>query len=358
MNNNIYISNRLQEWYHAHKRELPWRGSTNPYEIWVSEVILQQTRVEQGWAYFIRFMERFPDVASLAAADEREVLKLWQGLGYYSRARNMHQAANQVMEHFNGEFPKTYHDLLKLRGVGDYTASAVASIAGNLPHATVDGNVYRVLSRAFEIETPIDTAAGKKEFATLANQLLDIHNPSDHNQAMMELGALICTPKLAKCHECPLQLFCAAFKNKTVYDFPKKKNKIIQQKRYLNYFHIIHHNAVYIQKRTRADIWKNLYEFPLIETNDAVDPGELMDHPKFKKMFSFAETIVLKHVKQVKHILTHQLLFVNFYTIDLPRETAFNIGDNYLKIKMNEFDNYPVSGLIEKYMSIFSLKEL
>lgn len=352
------ISKHLQSWYMANNRDLPWRESRDPYIIWISEVILQQTKVDQGIAYFHRFTERFPDVESLAEADEQEVLKLWQGLGYYSRARNLHKAARQIMQSFNGQLPKTYRELIRLSGVGEYTAAAIASIAYDLPHAVVDGNVYRVLSRLFEIETPIDTSHGKKQFAEIAEQLLDHANPSIHNQAMMELGALVCTPKNANCELCPLQTSCMAYKYGTTYDFPKKKKKTVTQNRYLNYFNVIQGDFVFIKKRTDADIWRNLYDFPLVETSCPVEIDDLSQNIDFQNLFQNNDKIDFVHTTRIKHILTHRILFVNFYQVSLQETANFNEEGKFLKIKLAELHNYPVSGLIGKYLARFPLKGL
>ena len=343
------ISRSLQQWYAVHKREMPWRSEVTPYRVWVSEVILQQTRVNQGMDYFLRFMERFPDVQALADADEEEVLKYWQGLGYYSRARNLHKAARQVVDDFGGVVPDNYRDLLKLSGVGPYTAAAVASIAYGLPHAVVDGNVYRVLSRLFGIATPIDSTAGKKEFAELADLLLDAEHPSDHNQAVMELGALVCLPRGALCEECPLMERCYAYEQQRVYDFPVKEKRVKVRNRYLNYFHIMDGDFTYIVKREQDDIWRNLYEFPLIEYDALVKAERMIEDQRFQELFSCGAFLEMEHVSFVKHVLTHQVLHVNFYRVRLSKSLEPN-DPNWVRINVSELDNYPVSALIEKYL--------
>ncbi|HPR61276.1 MAG TPA: A/G-specific adenine glycosylase, partial [Prolixibacteraceae bacterium] len=214
--NTIFFSNKILKWYNINKRELPWRKTKNPYFIWISEVILQQTRVEQGKQYYLKFIDSFPDITSLAAASEDEILKTWQGLGYYSRARNLHKGAKQIVQNYNGIFPNKYHELLKISGIGPYTAAAIASIAFNIAKAAIDGNVYRVLSRVFEINAPIDSSTGKKTFDTLANKLIDNKQPGNYNQALMELGALICKPRNPICENCPLQNNCLAHKNYSI----------------------------------------------------------------------------------------------------------------------------------------------
>ena len=269
------ISAVLIEWYGRHFRPLPWRETSDPYLIWLSEVILQQTRVAQGLDYFRRFASRFPDVRSLAAATEDEVLKLWQGLGYYSRARSLHAAARRVAERFDGVFPTGYDDVRSLPGVGDYTASAVCSIAYGQPCAVVDGNVYRVLSRLTDADVPTDTAAGKRYYAERARSLLDESRPGLHNQAVMEFGALQCVPANPDCECCPLRDRCLSLARGTVADRPPKREKKAAVPRYFNYLHVRCAGSTLLAKRTGRDIWRNLYEFPLIETPRAVDFGEL-----------------------------------------------------------------------------------
>lgn len=344
------ISNLLQEWYERHRRILPWRDSKDPYVVWVSEVILQQTRVSQGHDYFLRFMEKFPDIKSLARAPEEEVLKAWQGLGYYSRARNLHAAARQVMEKFDGFFPSSHNDLLLLRGVGEYTAAAVASIAFGLPYPVVDGNVYRVLSRLFAIEEPIDSTSGKKLFTETATSILDPQNPGNHNQAIMELGALICTPKIPKCQNCPLQDVCLAFERKNVSDFPVKKGKTIPKVRYFNYFHIEQNGYTYIQKRERSDIWKNLYEFPLVETEAQSDLFMLRGHPKFSALFQPVGKIFLQHKLRLRHVLSHRIILADFYRIELGEQEMSGLETKFIKITSASLSEYPVSRLIHKYL--------
>lgn len=264
MNRNF--SNAIENWYKEYKRELPWRDSADPYVIWISEIILQQTRVVQGYDYFVRFMKRFPDVATLAEADEDEVMKYWQGLGYYSRARNLHAAAKSM----NGVFPKTYPEVRALKGVGEYTAAAICSFAYNMPYAVVDGNVYRVLSRYLGIDTPIDSTEGKKLFAAVADELLDRKNPALYNQAIMDFGAIQCSPQTPNCMFCPLADSCAALAKGTVAELPVKQHKIKTTNRYFNYIYVRMGVHTFINKRTGNDIWRNLFELPLIETPVAI----------------------------------------------------------------------------------------
>lgn len=347
------ISKKLKKWYDTHKRNLPWRETNDPYTIWISEVILQQTRVDQGLDYFYRFTSRFPDVQSLAAANEETVLKLWQGLGYYSRARNLHTAAKQVIEQFCAKFPDNYTDLLKLKGVGEYTAAAVASIAFGEAHAVVDGNVYRVLSRLFAIDAPIDTSEGKKKIAHLANEVLDFENPGLHNQAMMEFGALHCTPNTPNCTGCPLQEQCMAFAMQRTNDFPVKKRKTKVRNRYFHYFHIVENGHTYIHKRDKQDVWKNLYEFPLIETDKPRAFHQLMHDEKFQSLFLPKAHTLFYEKLTLKHVLSHQIIHAKFYFVQT--QTSILISKhNQLKIKNEDVVKYPVSRLIHKYLETIS----
>ena len=348
--NDKLISNLLQDWYVRHRRMLPWRDSNDPYAVWVSEIILQQTRVNQGQDYFLRFMKRFPDVKSLAKAPEDEVLKTWQGLGYYSRARNLHAAARQVMEQFGGIFPSSHNEILLLKGVGEYTAAAVASIVFGLPYPVVDGNVYRVLSRLFAIEEPIDSASGKKLFAETAASILDRQDPGNHNQAIMELGALVCTPRLPRCQECPLQASCLAFERNDVSRFPVKKGKTIQKARYFNYFHIEQNGYTFIKKRERADIWKNLYEFPLIETEAQSDLFKLQSDPQFSTLFQPVGEIFFQHKLRIRHVLSHRIIHADFYRVELSGQKSSGLEERFIKITPASIPEYPVSRLIQKYL--------
>ena len=264
----------IERWYNEHKRDLPWRETTDPYQIWISEIILQQTRVAQGYAYFLRFMERFPTVKSLAEAPEDEVMRLWQGLGYYSRARNLHEAARMIASREDG-FPKTYEEVRSLKGIGEYTAAAICSFAYGLPYAAVDGNVYRVLSRWLGIDTPIDTATGKKLFSKWANQLLDTQHPGLYNQAIMDFGALQCLPQSPDCSTCPLEVSCVARKEGCVDKLPVKSHRTKVLPRYFNYIYVRAGAFTFIHKRTDDDIWKNLYELPLVESDTPWTEEEL-----------------------------------------------------------------------------------
>lgn len=339
---------RLEEWFLTHARDLPWRNTCDAYRIWVSEIILQQTRVVQGLDYYLRFIERFPDVGTLAAAHEDEVMKYWQGLGYYSRARNMHAAARDIVSRFGGAFPSNFQDIRSLKGVGDYTAAAIASFAYNLPHAVVDGNVYRVLSRLFDVDIPIDTPAGKRYFAEFAQSLLDKGNPGLYNQALMELGALQCTPQGCDCTRCPLHDMCAACAMGKVDKLPVKQGKISIKSRYFHYFAISCGDVTWLQKREGNDIWRNLYEYPLIETQQAVSLEELVRTESYRKLFDGIEQVTFVGTPFVcKHVLTHRVIHAVFYTVEV---SSFPQALSHLQpIRHGDVEMYAVSRLTELY---------
>ena len=342
------IRQLLKDWYLIHKRTLPWRETNDPYKIWISEIILQQTRVNQGLDYYIHFIERFPDVKSLATADEMEVLKYWQGLGYYSRARNLHKAARKVVTDFDGKFPLTYSEVISLPGIGEYTASAICSFAFDHAHAAVDGNIFRVISRLVADATPIDTPKGKKFFTETAQMLLDIKSPGLHNQAIMEFGALQCTPVNPDCELCVLRDFCEADKRSLVNQLPVKQGKTKVTNRYFNYFFIKNSEFTYLQKRTAKDIWQNLYEFPLIETDRAMNIQELTETENFKQLFAECEITIGKISNPVKHILSHRIVNAVFYQVHIPSENE-RIS-TFLKIRTDELNHYAVSRLTERYL--------
>ena len=347
--NSTYISNTLSAWYLVNKRELPWRDISDPYLIWISEIILQQTRVNQGMSYYLRFIERFPTVADLALSDEDEVLKYWQGLGYYSRARNLHKAARQVMTDFGGIFPFEHADVLKLAGVGDYTAAAICSFAYDQPFAVVDGNVYRVLSRLFGIETPIDSGTGKKEFAGLAQELISKSDPGIHNQSIMEFGALQCVPVSPDCAACPLQLNCRAYELSIVDKLPIKSKKTKVTNRYFNYFFIELGGKTYLQKRIAKDVWQNLFEFPLVEADSLLTVEELMETDGFKNLFSgIGEVEVVKISNPMKHILSHRVIYAQFVTVKITDENA--VLSKLNKVSIAEIDQFAVSRLMELFL--------
>jgi A/G-specific adenine glycosylase len=350
VDNNNQVSALLVHWYHGHKRDLPWRDTQDPYKIWISEIILQQTRVNQGLEYYNRFVDRFPDVTSLAEASEDNVLKHWQGLGYYSRARNLHKAAKQIVAIHQGKFPKEPKDIIALAGIGVYTAAAISSFAYDLPFAVVDGNVYRVLSRIFGIDTPIDSTAGIKIFQRKAQDILDVNHPATHNQAIMEFGALQCTPSLPNCELCPLKNICISFASNLTGILPIKSKKVKTRKRYFNYLFIKINNHTFLQKRTGEDVWKNLYEFPLIEDNRLLEVNELFLHEKFKKLTAgITSDIIVKPLSQpVKHVLTHQQIFAQFFMVEIA---ALNDTiRSFEETAITDIEKYPVSRLMDLFI--------
>ncbi|MES2545058.1 MAG: A/G-specific adenine glycosylase [Bacteroidota bacterium] len=325
------FSNLLVQWYIQNKRDLPWRNTQNPYHIWLSEIMLQQTRVAQGMPYFLSFTAAFPTVFDLAKADEEQVLKLWQGLGYYSRARNLHKAAQYVAFQCNGVFPKSYIELLKLKGIGEYTAAAIASFSYNEAVPVVDGNVFRVLARYFNIETDIAAASAKKEFAALAFELMPKDNPAVFNQAIMEFGALQCVPKNPNCEICPMNQSCLALQKKSVHLLPVKSKKLKVKNRFFNYLIIEdEENKTIVQKRLGKGIWENLYEFPLIETESAVDLDAIILPVKEFFEFEIHSIQEMKSNNQV-HKLSHQHLHIKFWKVKIKGAAGGGIDYETLK---------------------------
>ena len=341
------FSNSLIQWYLQNKRDLPWRNDTNPYTIWLSEIMLQQTRVAQGLPYFLRFIETFPTVFDLANADEEEVLKLWQGLGYYSRARNLHKTAKQIAFEFNGEFPKNYASLLHLKGIGEYTAAAIASFAYNEAVPVVDGNVFRVLSRYFDIETDIASSGAKKEFTQLAREVLPKGKANLFNQAIMEFGALQCVPKNPDCRNCIFNDSCLALQKKKVAQLPVKSKKVKVTKRYFNYlvFSDDNQNTI-ISKRTQKGIWHNLYEFPLLETKENDSNAiilTLIQNQNFVK--NDIQEIQLYASENSVHKLSHQHLTIKFWKVNVEGELLNGI--NWQSVKKMPF-SIVIYNFIEK----------
>ena len=314
------IQDTLINWYAENRRDLPWRHDPTPYLVWLSEVILQQTRVNQGMDYYLRFVERWPTVSDLAKASEEEVLKMWQGLGYYSRARNLHKCARQVVEQHGGQFPADFEQLKQLQGIGNYTAAAIASIAFNLPYAVVDGNVYRVLARLYDIDTPININEGQTLFARLADELLNREQPGLHNQAMMEFGALHCTPKNPNCLLCPLQAQCLAFAHQTVMQRPVKLQKVKVTTRYFNYLVIRIKDSVYLHKRSGNDIWRNLYDFPCIESEQPLSVEEVVATEQFQQLIENKPFTIVKASPIFTHKLTHRTIQAQFIEIKLEKK--------------------------------------
>lgn len=300
---------------------MPWKGERDPYKIWLSEVILQQTRVEQGMPYYLRFVAQYPTVAALAASSEDALFKLWEGLGYYSRARNLHAAAKYIQFELNGQFPDTYSGIRALKGVGDYTAAAIASFAFNLPHAVLDGNVYRVLARYFCLDTPSDGVAGKKMFAGLAQSVLDPEAPGRYNQAIMDFGALQCTPGQPNCGVCPLRARCAALAQGRVRDLPVRARKPEKRERYFVYVVMEAEGSLLMRKRMGKDIWRNLYEFPLLEMEFLPERETTLRNRIIETFFmddKGKSEIKMQISKKYSQTLTHQLVSTWFCTISLP----------------------------------------
>lgn len=339
---NIF-SQTIYDWYHRNKRELPWRNSTDAYRIWISEIMLQQTRVAQTVFYFNRFIEIFPTVFDLAKAKEDTVLKLWQGLGYYTRARNLHKAAKIIVIEYDGDFPSEYTEILRLPGIGKYTAAAIASIAYHQPFAVVDGNVYRILSRYFGIQTPIDSEKGKNEFQHLASALLKDANPGLHNQAIMDFGALQCTPKSPDCFNCVLNSSCFAAKNRMVSSLPVKRKKVKTTIRYFYYYIISSGDFFLFQKRTAKDIWQNLYQFPLIETEKEISDSEILA-TEIPWIAGFVYN-VKKISATYKHQLTHQTIFARFIFVE---STTLPLCDSdFFKAHKKDIFTFAVPRLLE-----------
>lgn len=342
------FSRSIIQWYDKNKRDLPWRHTHNPYVIWLSEVILQQTRVDQGLPYFYRFLDRYPTVKDFASASEDDILLLWQGLGYYSRGRNMLKTARQVMDEYAGIFPVKYNELIRLKGIGSYTAAAISSFAANEPHAVVDGNVYRVLARYFGVEWPSSAQKGKKEVAVLADEILDKKNAGIHNQAMIEFGALLCKPRKPDCHLCPVSAQCFALTHGKVNVLPAKKEKKKLRDRYFNLIVITDGKEILINRRDNTDIWAGLHQPVLIETETEVDIAFLVNLPDMTMAGN--EDFTLKNrLRPIVHLLTHQRIHLYAYVFVLKRLPA-KTGNNF-HVAVNELKNFafpqPVLRILE-----------
>jgi A/G-specific adenine glycosylase len=323
-----YFSEKVVKWYELNKRELPWRENRDAYRIWLSEIILQQTRVVQGLPYYKKFIEEFPEIKKLAKANEQKVLRLWQGLGYYTRARNLHKCAKEVVKSFDGSFPNTFEKLKSLPGIGDYTAAAVASIAFKEPVAVVDGNVFRVLSRIFGIDEPVNTPLGKKIFTQLANELVDKKNPGEHNQAVMEFGALFCTPKNPSCPTCTFKLTCFAATRGLQASFPVKIKSKTSRKRYFYYIVIQKGDSLFMKKRNQKDIWHGLYDFHLIEKTRPVAVKRLLEDKFLNNILS--ESLEFRITEAYRHVLTHQIIMSRFIIVKYTK--ALTVNDKNLKL--------------------------
>jgi len=344
-----FFKDQIHLWYSLYKRDLPWRNNQNPYLVWLSEIILQQTRIDQGTAYFLKFRSEFPNLKALATASEDQILKLWQGLGYYSRARNLHFTAKFILEKYQGEFPSDYKSIRALKGIGDYTAAAISSICFNLEYATVDGNVYRILSRFFGIEEPIDTNKGKKVFEKLANELIKNTNPGIHNQALMEFGSLQCKPKNPDCKQCPVKSRCFAFSNNKIDVLPLKNNKTKIRDRYFNYIILLQDKNTWLRKRISNDIWKNLYEFPILETNMKTEMNLLPINDLVKNYQKEIQIEVEAVSNWETHILSHQKIHHRFIEINITDE--FELPDDLVKVNQEDIFNFAVPKLIERYLT-------
>jgi len=342
-----FFSKRLLKWYKINRRDLPWRGIKDPYKIWLSEIILQQTQVIQGLTYYLKFIKHYPNVKLLAKAPPDEVMRHWQGLGYYSRARNLHEAAKMVVNKHKGVFPKTYEEIRALKGIGDYTAAAIASLAYSLPYAVVDGNVYRVLSRIFGIELAIDSTEGKKHFQHLANELLDRNETADYNQAIMEFGALYCRPVNPDCAHCIFNDKCIAFQKHKVNELPFKSKKVKVKERYFNYIVFRYKNDLYLNKRTAKDIWQGLYEFFLIETGKKQNAEFVLKNKLLLDIVPSKHMILQSVSGEYKHVLSHQNLHAIFYSVELKQPLKTKL---LKKVNIAAVNSYALPRLIEKYL--------
>ncbi len=353
------FSKTIIRWYNCNKRDLPWRNTTNPYYIWISEIILQQTKVIQAIKYYKNFINKFDTIHKLADAPQDDVLQIWKGLGYYSRARNLHRASKTIVEKYNGKLPSDYKHIIKLKGIGAYTAAAIASFAFKQPYIAIDGNVFRVFSRIFGIDTPIDTAKGKKAFYELGNSLLDKKQPEVFNQAIIEFGAIHCTPKKPACQTCVFQDACYAFNNQLVHQLPVKKPKKKPGKRYFHYLVVYNNYQVIMEKRIQNDIWKNLYEFILIETKQPTEPNELMVSDGWNAIFctltsffNYTDFVLENISAPIVHKLTHQHIITRFYPVffDCDLSSIEKTGNQRIVVKLSDLEKIPVNRLIEKYI--------
>ena len=349
-----YFTKKLLLWNNnENNRPMPWKGEKDPYKIWLSEIILQQTRVEQGWAYYNRFVATFPDVKKLAKAPEEKVFKLWEGLGYYTRCKNLIATAKFIAYEKQGVFPDTYEEILNLKGIGPYTASAIGSFAFNLQHAVVDGNVFRVLSRFFGVDTPTDSTAGKKLFTELAEALLDKKQPGIYNQAIMDFGAVVCKPKNPLCSSCALKNKCVAFLQEKVDLLPIKAGKMIKRNRWFYYFIVEHKGKIYVRKRGPKEIWENLYEFLLFESDRLLPVEEIEETNYFKNIIGHNKFSVLHISKMYKQQLTHQTIHGCFIQLKLQNETMLK---EYKPVTYKELIKLPFPKLITGFLAQNDLK--
>ena len=347
MSQKSFFTSSLIRWNVAeNKREMPWKGERDPYRIWLSEIILQQTQVSQGWSYYNRFIVKYPTVHHLAAAEDTEVFKFWEGLGYYSRCKNLLSSARQIVSEMDGKFPGTYKEILKLKGVGTYTASAITSFAYNLPYSVLDGNVFRVLARFFGISTAIDSTDGKKEFAILADKLLDKENPGIYNQSIMDFGATVCKP-LPSCNLCPLNTKCVAYLNDMISSLPVKAKRIVRTQRWMYFLIVEHKGKVFIRKRRLNDIWQNLYEFILVEPGTKLSESELKSEKFLKPILGNSSFFIKKISGPRKQLLTHQVINGRFITISLKSAAT---PEGYIAVTKKELMALPFPKFITTYL--------
>jgi A/G-specific adenine glycosylase len=344
------IGKHLLGWYNIYKRNLPWRKTNDPYLIWISEIILQQTRIDQGLDYYLRFVKRFPNINLLAQANEEEVLKYWQGLGYYSRARNLHFSARYIVDNYNGNFPNAYDEIKKLKGIGPYTAAAISSIAFNLPYPVIDGNVLRVVSRLFGITETINTSIGLKIIEKNLNSIFVKEKAADFNQAIMEFGALYCKPQNPECTDCIFKDDCIANTKKLVDILPNKEKLNKPKNLFLYYFVLKNENLFYVRKRENKGIWKNLYDFPCIERNKDIKIELLFQSKDFNKIIKNRTFNLIFESEVYKHQLSHKTIYARFFIFSLNKKEFKNFGNNFIKINEEELRKLPVSRLIENFI--------
>jgi A/G-specific adenine glycosylase len=349
-----FFNSRIHHWYSFHKRDLPWRNSRNPYFIWLSEIIMQQTRIDQGLAYYLRFTEEFPTINDIASASEDQVLKLWQGLGYYSRARNLFFTAKYIQQHHHGMFPDDYDSIRSLKGIGEYTAAAISSISFNLEYPAVDGNVYRILSRFFGIQEPIDSNSGKKAFHALAQELIKGTNPGMHNQALMEFGALQCTPRKPDCSQCPLSESCFAFAFDKIGELPKKGIKTKQKERFFNYLVFEYKNFTWLRQRHKNDIWKGLFEFPLIETSEKTDVDQILNNSEWDLLI-YSPDCTIRNISPWKiHNLSHQRIHYRFLQLSISEEIIKS--DELVRVNKEDILSFAIPKLLEPFINEIIMK--
>ena len=334
----------LLKWHTNIDRQMPWKDTTNPYHIWISEIILQQTQVVQGKKYFQKFLEIFPSIQTLAAASEDEVLSVWKGLGYYSRARNLHTAAKTIMTHHNGDFPDSYSEILALKGIGPYSAAAISSFAFYLPYAVLDGNVFRVLSRIFGIYTPTDTTQGKKLFSKLSQDLLGNHPPADYNQAIMDFGALICTPASPKCNICPFERKCHAFSEGVIGDLPRKSKKVKTKKRFFHYFIITDQKKILLHRRAKGDIWTGLYEPIMLESDSNISKKKLSTKVSLLLNSNISNSQINKTITKSQK-LTHQIIQASFYHLEMHIDSS-----KYIWKPLHELSTVAMPKVVNDYL--------